>query len=525
MLNAFIISFKLKNTYRVNSIIYSLKQIPIIKRLLPASLYKSQGLKNIGNFISILMELSSFFVGQLIYILLMIVSVLGWFKTGEANTFLHIFTFLTLCGGIINTFMFNPSKDKYYAMILMNMDAKKYTLSNYYYALIKCFVGFLPFTLLFGLISGIPYEVCLMMPLFVISIKLISSCYTLMDYKKNNKVKNENTQSKIYWILICSLIALAYGLPYIGIVLNQTIFLILVGISATLGIYSLNYINKFNKYRQMYKELLTPANIFAFQVENQTQMMQTVTLKQIDLDTKYSSSKKGFAFFHEIFIKRHNKIITKSAKRTALICLLVLIGFIVGTHINQDFKQQINKMLLVYLPYFVFIMYMINKGSVITQAMFMNCDHSMLTYRFFRTSNVVLKLFKERLKTLIFINLLPAIVIAVGLPILLFLTGGTDNMLNYLILFVSIIAMSIFFSVHYLVLYYLLQPYNVNIEMKSGTYNLAKTITYIAAYTMIRIQLPTISFGIASVIFSILYCFISLGLVYKFAPKNFKLRI
>ena len=34
------ISFALKNTYRVNGILFSLKQIPLLKRLLPASLYR-----------------------------------------------------------------------------------------------------------------------------------------------------------------------------------------------------------------------------------------------------------------------------------------------------------------------------------------------------------------------------------------------------------------------------------------------------------------------------------------------------
>lgn len=98
--------------------------------------------------------------------------------------------------------------------------------------------------------------------------------------------------------------------------------------------------------------------------------------------------------------------------------------------------------MLIYLPYFVFIMYMINRGTVVTQAMFMNCDHSMLTYRFYRTPKVILALFKERLKTLIGINLIPALVIAIGLPLILFITGGTDNPLNYLVLFVSIIAIA-----------------------------------------------------------------------------------
>ena len=170
-------------------------------------------------------------------------------------------------------------------------------------------------------------------------------------------------------------------------------------------------------------------------------------------------------------------------------------------------------------------MYCINRSSSVTQAMFMNCDHSMLTYRIYRTPQVILGIFKERLKTLITINLMPAVLIGGGLTLLLYLSGGTENLMNYVILFVSIIAMSIFFSVHYLVMYYLLQPYNVSTEMKSSTYKIVQGLTYIVCWYMIQIRLPILSFGITAIIFCITYCLISLVLAYKYAPKTFKLRV
>lgn len=206
---------------------------------------------------------------------------------------------------------------------------------------------------------------------------------------------------------------------------------------------------------------------------NGTQAMKDNSLKQIELDAKYTSNKEGFAYFHDLFVKRHRKILTEAVK----------------------------------------------------QAMFMNCDHSMLTYRIYKTPKVILGIFKERLKTLITINLMPAFLIGGGLALLLYLSGGTGNPINYAILFVSIIAMSIFFSVHYLVMYYLLQPYNVSTEMKSSTYRVVQGLTYIISWYMIQIKMPIFTFGIATIVFCIAYCFISLFLAYKYAPKTFKLRV
>ena len=254
-------------------------------------------------------------------------------------------------------------------------------------------------------------------------------------------------------------------------------------------------------------------------------MIQNNTLEQIELEKGITSNKTGFAYFHDIFVKRHKKILMKSAKKTAIIISIIFLGLIILTYTNLDVKNRINELLMTMLPWFVFVMYIINRGTVVTQSMFMNCDHSMLTYRFYKTPKVILALFKERLKTLIKINLLPAIVISIGLPILLYITGGTDNYINYIILFISILAMSIFFSVHYLVMYYLLQPYNVNIEMKSSTYSVVQWVTYLVCYMFMQTKLPILYFGIATVVFCLLYSIIALILVYKYAPKTFKLRI
>ena len=525
MLKTFITSFKLQNTYRTNSIIYSIKQLPLIKRILPNSLYKNKGLKIFANIISILWEIISVFIGKIIYITAMIFGPLSWYNGNEAVIFLHLFTFLTLAGGVLNTYMLNPSKDKYYAIVLMNINARKYGLSNYYYQLIKLVIGFLPFTILFGKIVGVSLFIGILLPFFVLAVKLIAMNFCLYKFKKTKKAINENLPTKFVWSFVGICLLLAYGLPAINITINSVIFLYIFVITMIFGIYSLVKIHNFKDYRKMYKQILTESNVYIQEKVNGTQAIKDNSLKQIELDKKYTSNKSGFAYFHELFVKRHKKILTEAVKKQSVVILILIIAIIIGIKLNVEFKTRTNEILLVYLPYFVFIMYLINRSSTVTTAMFMNCDYSMLTYRIYRTPKVILGIFKERLKTLITINLMPAIIIGGGLALLLYLSGGTDNPINYLILFVSIIAMSTFFSVHYLVMYYLLQPYNVNTEMKSSTYKGVQGLTYIVCWYMIQIKMPIFTFGIATIVFCIAYSLISLFIAYKYAPKTFKLRI
>ena len=108
------ISFSLKRTYRVNGILFSLKQIPLLKRLLPVTLYKVKGLKIFANILSVLWEIVSAFIGKFLYFAAMICGVGILYKElPESEVFLHILLILTVIGSFMNTHLFNPTKDKY----------------------------------------------------------------------------------------------------------------------------------------------------------------------------------------------------------------------------------------------------------------------------------------------------------------------------------------------------------------------------------------------------------------------------
>ena len=181
MNRTFRISFSLKNTYRVNSILYGIKQIPLIKRLLPETLYGVRGLKIFANILSGIWEIVMIFLGKFLYVAGMIYGLaLLYDQVSMGRLFMHIFFFLTVIGAFTNTYMFNPSRDKYYAMILMRMDARAYTLVNYGYALLRVILGFLPFTLFFGRVAGAPWWFCWLAPFFVAGLKLTMAMIHLM---------------------------------------------------------------------------------------------------------------------------------------------------------------------------------------------------------------------------------------------------------------------------------------------------------------------------------------------------------
>ncbi len=528
MLKTFRISYSLKNTYRVNSIIFALKQIPLIKKLLPYDLYTSRGLKIFANIVSALWEIFATFSGKALYFFLMIAPAAGLLLPegvmAPDEIVMHLMLFLTVIGCMLNTYMFDPKPDKYYAIILLGMDAKGYTLVNYFYAIIRVVLGFLLCTLVFGAISGMSMGICLLIPFFVASAKLCSAAIELIHYNKNGHIKNENKIGTAVWISVVVLLALAYGLPAVGFTMPMYISAVLMCVTTAGSFFAVYIINSFKHYRALYKELLTQSLANQMDENAAIKITREQTQKGISSDTTITSSKEGFEYLNDLFVKRHKKLLWRSSKIITYICIGVFLIINSLFFFFEEARVAVNAVLMNGLPIFLFVMYAINRGTSITQALFINCDHSLLTYSFYKRPKMIVKLFIIRLREIIKVNILPACVIGIGLAVTLFASGGTDNVINYAVLLCSIPAMSVFFSVHYLTIYYLLQPYNAGTELKSGTYKLLTWATYYVCYVLMQVELPTLVFGLFTIVFCILYCIVASVLVFKFAPKTFRIR-
>ena len=516
------LSFALKNTYRVNSILYSLKQIPLLKRLLPERLYQVRGLKVFANIISILWEIISVFGGKLLYFLLMIFGASLLYEQVPADRFfLHALLFLSIIGAFANTHLFNPTRDKYYAIILMRMNARSYTLVNYGYALIKVIVGFLPCSLAFGTLCLVPLWICLLLPFSVAGMKLAVAGFNLWDYERRGNAFNENKLGKLGWGITAVLLALAYGLPAAGITLPIPASAALMAAAILPGLAGLRKVLSFQSYRAVNQELLSK---MLHQMDTLKQSAKQSTEKLISADTAITSRRKGFEFLNELFIKRHKKILWSAALKITGVCAFLVLGALLALYLEPAAKPAANEVILTCLPYFAFIMYAINRGTGFTRALFMNCDHSLLTYSFYKQPKFVLRLFQIRLREIMKINAVPASVIGVGLALILWASGGTASPVDYAVLVVSILAMSLFFSVHYLTIYYLLQPYTAGTEMKSGTYRIIMVVTYAVCWVLLQVRMPLLLFGVGCIVFCALYCLVACVLVYRFAPKSFRLR-
>ena len=97
-------------------------------------------------------------------------------------------------------------------------------------------------------------------------------------------------------------------------------------------------------------------------------------------------------------------------------------------------------------------------------------------------------------------------------------------MILYVITPISIIAMGIFFSVHYIFLYYVLQPFNEKLENKSATYGMCSGFTYLACFVLYDEKVNSLLFCPIMIGFTFLYVIVAFFVINKFGYKRFRLK-
>lgn len=521
MINYLVKSLEFDLIYSVNSFIYILKGLPILKDLITDDIYKSNFIKRLVSIFIILFFIARSLFLKFSYFFVIFVTCYGLFPNTFIKSYFHIYFILTIIGMFINNKLLNSSKKKYFSIALFKMNANKFAKATLLWNQLTNLILNSICILIFGSLIESPIIYSITLIVFTFFIRFIGEALNIKFYKKYNYIWYSNT--KLYFSVLITLLLIVL-LPYINIFIPLRMIIITTIITVVLGGLAANYLFKMNDYRLMYQKLFSIVNVMNSKNDKDylRQAMVEVRDKDKKIDKSKIKGKKGYDLFNTIFFERHKEILLRSARKYGFILtgIYCVISYLIIN--DNSFLNDVSKFLHNNLGWFVVIMYFINRGAIITQAMFFNCDHAMLSYSFYRKPKTLLGLFKKRLLTVSKVNLIPALVIVLGNIVLLLLCGEKDL---YVIISMSlfIIFLSVFFSVHYLVIYYLLQPFNKNLEVKKISYSFVTLITYMISYMATSITMNSINFSIFGLIFTIIYITLALHLVYKYAPKTFKI--
>ena len=239
-----ILQLRLHMAYRVNGILYRLRFLR-----LP---YENSFAKTLGLVLAVLREIFGILLGKLLYMAVFFAAPLLLIRRElPPNLYGHLLVFLTLIGGIFNNNLLNGGQDAYYAVILLRMDARRYTLSAYGYYLLKTAVGFLAAALLVGhLILGQGLALCLLTPVLVCGVKLLSAGLELRHFHRRGILPRDEKRFSLLQGVSVLLLAAAYLPP---LLLNRALpsaaVYAVCGLAAAGGVWGAAYLLRFSGYR------------------------------------------------------------------------------------------------------------------------------------------------------------------------------------------------------------------------------------------------------------------------------------
>ena len=562
----------LRSIIGYNGLVFSLKKTPVIGKIIPDRLYSTTALKVIYWIFHVIKEVFVLFIGKILGLGLIYLASLGLMKGYSefdqapgisdsllfASFALTFFLIYALAGIIIRKPVFKCTTEKEYLVFMLRMDARKLNNTLLIYDIAKLVIGYLIAGIV-AVIAGAPFWLWLGIPVLAVLIRLMGTGAQAFSYRLKNKRNKPMKENNFIYILKITLILMA--LPFLLIMVANGYYIelpvlgIIVAVITVLGIWGFFELKRFDS--GLHKKALRD-NIVRNEVENYKNPDRFKQFKKIKAEGTVKGDKKGFDYLNALFVARHRKmLITKPVVFTAIVVTLmglIIFGFIYnyyrefgsGNAIHMVLNNLLNlitfkgyedalmpfseksvisflrhvaenQLLLMLIPTSLF-----DISYKATQAMYINCDNSLMTYSFFKQPEKIIKLYDIRLKLLIKLNLVPAIVSGLFANLFLFYTGGESYPGQYLVTVLVCVMLSMIQSIIWLALYYLFQPFTMTANVKGGAYMATRIVLSLVALHIFWIPLNSLILaGILAVITVLMLVFMR-KLVYKKAPKNWK---
>lgn len=532
--------FHIDMVMQVNTVIFYLKKMWIVGKLIPDSLYGQATAKKVLSVLVAILGQLKRLVGKWLYLMLVVgVPLLMAGKLGGKTSddafelMVHIIFILTcVMASLQDSQIFSVTRQKVTCITYMHMSPRSYVRAVFFMNYIPFFVYYLPAVLVFSILWGGSFLQSIGLWLLIVSFRLAGEALQLWIYDKKGYVISRNTA--FVWSLMLISLAAAYVPLFMKlewtlapILLNP----IVVAVSVIIGGLSLYYIIiGYSGYETKYHRSID----LKFLLSEIMGQAKKSTFKEVEVketDFEYSVEKEskyfkleGFAYMNALFFGRHHRQLVRP-----IYYRLVFIGIILAASVflrimapEAAVKASLNIDTL--LPAFVFLMYLISVGDKSCRAMFYNCDISLLRYGFYRKPQVILENFKIRLFHVSMYNLSVAGALCFGVIVFCIICGTGFLNINILVFVLAILLLAILFTVHHLFLYYVFQPYTSGLEIKNPFFNVINGGMYMLCFMCTKIKVGGMIFTIGVLAFTICYIAVALALVYRLAPKYFRVK-
>lgn len=551
----------------INKVIYTLKRIPFIGKYISDELYALVPLKRVLAVFAAIKSILGDILGKLFYfilaVFLWVVVFVGWFELSEKQfaeegmIVFWIFFFMNfLLGSFVNSKICACDEKDYLLVGLLRIDAKKYFLLKMFRSQITQTIYYTIIMLVVQCkIFNVDVKTTLLYMVGFAAFRFIGEAFRLylndrigMPFADKSKVANVlyNLYSILIGIiayatfLVLMILKFAIGIkgivfPDICVITNNPVFIVA---AVSLSIFSIKYLVCYKNYQLVAKRLAGFSTVMAQKeavekVTNVNQNIETDDLGEKEVGRKIFEEKSGYEYLNAVFFERHKKIFARPIRIKTAISIILVVASITALLVYKiispakEFDSFSNEMWRGFdriMTLLVFLMYCVTSGRTITKAFFYNCDHSLLKYGYYRKSDAILENFRIRLRFMVKSEIPMLLVISAGFIVDTVILGKIDHWVKLLSIIGCIAMLSIFYSVVYLCMYYIFQPYTEGGKETGIGYSICKGAIYMVSYMCLQIDTLPQYFALIVMVVTIVSLLVGYILAYKMAPKRFVLK-
>lgn len=521
--------YKVNTSSSINAFLYFLKKLPILKSKLKNINYSFLKFKKAIGIVSVIYNgISAPIKSFLIFLLIYLPSIF----IAEENAHLALPTlilFFYYVLRIAGTELLATDFKKFIMVKQLRMNPKNYALATVIPNEIVKFLGkAIIFTLFLNFSPFGLYGVVLAISISFFAI--FSEAIHLLIYDKYNiTMANHNTLLVIVYFAIY---VVGYALAFISplnIFLNILISPIFIIVTIALGIWGGIYLYRYDGYAKAINETNNVENMV--KVKNAVAEAQFGSVKinekdyeNQDLNTNKFTNKEGYNYLNAIFFDRHKRIVYRPMMIKSLIIVGIFLAFIIVVEFfYKELGFLIGNGIYERFTLFVFAMYILCNSERTVKSMFHNCDITLLRYGFYKKGDALLKMFFLRLLRIIHSNLIPTTILAIGVGFSI--THYTFiEFMDVIPIILLLYALALFFSVHYIFMYYIFQPFTTSMQVKNPFYSIINFMVYFISYMLIQVPAPPTIFLPMIIGLLVLYIIVAILLVYNKAPQTFRIK-
>ncbi|WP_145331050.1 hypothetical protein [Paenibacillus xylanexedens] len=525
----------------VNRLIYFLQRLPVVGTFIRDRSYAAFRAKRTLGAIAVILMFGAGLIESLLYFWgMLVLPILLWTEdhyTGRVALVLHMYFCISgVMGAVTSAKVLETNKMKYTAIKFMRIAPTRFMRA----------VLFHRYTTFF-LYQGIAFTLVSLFFNFSISHVLqvvgIMTCWRVLCeflhlaiFQRRGFVLIQKTWATSLTMLIS--LTLAYlpltqwSIPLFGAAIldHRWLVTIIVLLGTIAGYVLLKYTDYAGAVRAVtnYADPLLNAELMIADIQkrmiqstgNDLSLLSTSNSAVVEQSTQSTLDKKGYEQMHALFIKRHISLLRAPFRRRIL--AIIILGLILSV-LTLIFKDRIS---LDYVGRFtpLLIMAMLNLtvGNQICKVLFFHCDMPLMRYAFYRKH--AKQHFLLRLKYILSTNLKLGLCFAAVISVSVLILSEGRNIDSLLAIWILIITLAVFFSLHHLLLYYVLQPYTAELETNNPLFTIVNSLISLGMVVAIFIGPTLWVLTTALIVLTVSYLISALPLVNKYAHHHFRVK-